>query len=347
MSQTKTSHPAKTGKDDKGSSKRLRSAQGKQPHTVRVPIASLLAADSPRLSGENIEHARALAELGAALPPIIVHRTSLRVIDGMHRLRAAMLSKQHDIEVLFFDGDETDAFVIAVKANIAHGLPLSLADRTAAATRILRSHPHWSDRMIATTAGLSPRTVGAIRLRCCSTEDNSQPNIRVGQDGRIRPVNGAEGRRIAGKFVADNPDATLRTIAKAAGVSLGTARDVRERIRRGHDPTLPEQPDGKIRKYEAPHDNILRSIPARPRMSTLLSLRRDPSLRFTETGRILLRLLDANTIDPEMWLRLIDNVPSHCASMVADMARGCAESWHYVAQQVERRGCMSAKRLSG
>jgi hypothetical protein len=343
MSQTKTGYAEDIG--NARTSTQPQSTQRDQAETARVPIDSLQVADSPRLSGENVEHTRVLAEAGAALPPIIVHRASLRVIDGMHRLRAAVLRKQYDIDVLFFDGDEKEAFVLAVKANVSHGLPLSLADRTAAATRILHTHPQWADRMIATVAGLSPKTVGAIRLRCL-TENNLQLNSRVGHDGRTRPVNCAEGRRIASNFIADNPDATLRMIAKAAGISQATARDVRTRMRQTENPVLPNprQHDNELRNNNAPPPSFSRHAPPKSGKSILLSLKKDPSLRFTEVGRALLRLLDANTIDPEGWLRLIDNVPAHCASMVADIARECAESWHYVAQQVERRGCMPEER---
>src|SRR5262245_51146343 len=76
-----------------------------------VPVEELLPADSPRLSGENETHAWLLAETEAALPPIVVHRETMRVIDGMHRLRAAVLRGQKTIAVKFFEGDEKDAFV--------------------------------------------------------------------------------------------------------------------------------------------------------------------------------------------------------------------------------------------
>ena len=315
---------------------------------ARVPIDSLQPADSPRLSGEDVEHIRVLAESEATLPPIIVHRASLRVIDGMHRLRAAIHRKQHDIDVLFFDGDDKEAFVLAVKANVAHGLPLSLADRTAAATRIIHTHPQWSDRMIAKVTGLSPKTVAAIRVRC-STADTLQSNSRVGHDGRTRPVNSAEARRIASEFIAANPDATLREIAKAAGISPATARNVRIRMRQTDDTTVlsRRRSEKGPRNDKGPRNSVSRCPPAKSAKDILLSLKNDPALRFTDTGRALLRLLNANTINPEGWLHLIDNVPAHCASMVADLARECAEAWRYVAQQAELRGSAPENRLPG
>ncbi|GGV05146.1 hypothetical protein GCM10010502_70020 [Kitasatospora aureofaciens] len=51
---------------------------------VTVPVAALLPADSPRARGEDPEHLRTLAELGRDLPPIIVHRSTMRVGDRRH-----------------------------------------------------------------------------------------------------------------------------------------------------------------------------------------------------------------------------------------------------------------------
>jgi hypothetical protein len=49
-----------------------------------------------------------------------------------------------------------------VGMNIAHGLPLTRADRTAAAARVVHSYPQWSDRMISTVVGLSAGTVAKV-----------------------------------------------------------------------------------------------------------------------------------------------------------------------------------------
>ncbi len=49
------------------------------------------------------------------------------VIDGVQRVRAAESSTRDHPEAQFFDGDENDAFVLAVEANTANGLPLSVA----------------------------------------------------------------------------------------------------------------------------------------------------------------------------------------------------------------------------
>ncbi|MFE0012787.1 ParB/RepB/Spo0J family partition protein, partial [Streptomyces erythrochromogenes] len=124
------------------------------PHSAaEVPVGALLAADSPRTVPVDESHAQALANSGRTLPPLLVHRPTMRIIDGTHRLRAAVLRGRDTVGVTYFDGSAEDAFVLSVEANISHGLPLTQAERTGAALRILRSHPDWSDRGIAGRRG--------------------------------------------------------------------------------------------------------------------------------------------------------------------------------------------------
>src|SRR5437868_3424947 len=80
-------------------------AEGWPPSSpaITVPIDSLLPARTPRLAGEDDSHIRMLAETENELPPILVCRRSFRVIDGMHRLRAARLRGAETIKVRFVD----------------------------------------------------------------------------------------------------------------------------------------------------------------------------------------------------------------------------------------------------
>lgn len=315
---------------------------GTQP-TVRVPIASLSALSSPRLTGENEEHTRLLAESGARLPPIIVHRTTMRVIDGMHRVRAATLRGEAEIEIRFFDGSEDDAFLLAVVANIAHGLPLSLADRTAATVRIMASHPQWSDRAIAVATGVTPKTVATIRNR--ATDVSPQLRTRVGRDGRVRPLDSTKGRERVSDLLKSNPEASLRQIAAMAGVSQGTARDVRDRLLRGESPVPLQRGCGQARRDGADrdgsttgrHDDNRERQPVTDRLSRLRNLKKDPALRFNEMGRCLIRLLDFHAMDEESQKMLYDSVPTHCAETVSELAYECAQKWQDFAHQMAYR----------
>lgn len=292
---------------------------------VEVETRALLASDSPRISGENLEHARALAN-AAELPPIVVHRPTMRVIDGMHRLRAAEFRRQRTISARFFDGDTSDAFVLAVRTNIAHGLPLSLADRKAAAARIIASHPQWSDRLIASVSGLAPKTVSEIRKQA---DQPTSTQRRVGQDGRVRPVNSAEGRRRASELLRADPRLSLRQVAREAGISPETARNVRSRLCES-----PTRTDPQTARRRGNTTSGRTSHPEPDRGSLLARLRSDPALRFSETGRTLLRMLDASALNAESWEQIARNVPTHCREAIAHLALERSQAWKSFADRM-------------
>ncbi|GHH24587.1 hypothetical protein GCM10018792_62320 [Streptomyces rubradiris] len=327
--------------------------------TELVPIASLVTSDSPRIAGEDAEHVEALAETRSPLPPIVVHRPTMRIVDGVHRLRAAVLRGEDMIEVRYVEGSAEDAFVLAVRLNAEHGMPLSRRDRLSAAERIIDSHAHWSDRRIAEVTGLAPATVSSLRRR--STAQDGQVHARTGRDGRSRPVNSAAGRRRAGQVIAERPNASLREIAQEAGIALATARDVRLRIREGKDPVppkvreaarelspsesrvVPGRPAGQDAGRVAVQDTgrVVRSRSEPALISgagRLGNLRQDPSLRFSEAGRALLQLLAANALDDEKWRWLMGAVPEHRYADIARAARYCGERWLSFAEGLEHGG---------
>jgi ParB/Sulfiredoxin domain len=310
---------------------------------VTVPVNSLSVGWSPRLSGEDPEHIRVLAAAETQLPPILVHRPTMRVIDGVHRLRAVELRGEARITAQFFSGDEEEAFVVAVKSNTTHGLPLSLADRRAAAARIVSSRPQWSDRMIASITGLSSKTVAEVRRR--RRAEPAEGTLRIGRDGRIRPTNGSVRRLLASELMTENPELSLRQVARAAGISPETARDVRNRLRRGEDPVSRKHKDKKAidrSKGEAvPLDQeptARRFLETTENLATAVGrLRADPALRFSETGRTLLRLLHMLALNTDEWEKMAENVPLHCSQIVAQLARECSQIWSGFAEQVDRK----------
>ncbi|WP_405840224.1 ParB N-terminal domain-containing protein [Streptomyces platensis] len=312
---------------------------GRIPETV--PICALNIERSPRRAGLDVGHVRLLAESGMAPPPIIVQRDSLRVIDGAHRVKAAQHLGHETIEARFFDGTDEDAFILSVELNASHGLPLSLGDRTAAATRILATHAAWSDRRVARVTGLSATTVGALRRR--ATVQSEHLDSRVGRDGRARPVSSASGRRRAGQMLTEQPELSLRQVARLAGVAPSTVRDVRDRLRVGKD-VVPRS--GKPAAESAPVSGPVRERPrpacAAPRgfdrEATLESLRNDPSIRFNESGRALLRLLNQSSVEQASLERIVDHVPPHWAGTVAELIRTNAQAWTAFAVALEERG---------
>ncbi|MFF1422205.1 ParB N-terminal domain-containing protein [Streptomyces sp. NPDC058280] len=309
---------------------------------VKVVIGSLVIADTPRTTGENLEHISTLAGALGEFPPIIVHRATMRVVDGLHRLRAAELRNQEFIAARMFEGDEAEAFVLAVQANLAGGLPLSVADRKAAAARIIASHPQWSDRLTASVTGLSAKTVAEVRRRH-PAETTRRPGSRIGRDGRVRPADAPEKRRLAAELILRKPELSLRQVAKAVGISPETARSVRTRLLSDEEPAerepdavrwTPEQPPrpdtGDARADAGPDQE------PPDRAAVVQRLRTDPSLRYSENGRTLLRLMEAHAMSSETWANLANSVPAHRRHAIANLAMECARGWRVVAEQLAR-----------
>ncbi|MEO3977621.1 transcriptional regulator [Streptomyces sp. CAU 1734] len=350
----------------------MKSADRSSPpdNSIRlVRIDSLAAADSPRINGMDTTHVRRLAAVSAPLPPVLVHRPTMRVVDGMHRIAAAVLKNQDSVEVRFFDGPEDQIFLRSVAANISHGLPLSVADRKAAAQRILASHPSLSDRAVAGHTGLDAKTVAGVRR--CSAVGSPPLNSRTGADGRVHPLDRTAERMHAAELMTRDPALPLRAVVKETGLSLGTAHDVRRRLLRGEAP-VPEsrQGPGRGARGESPParsgagagapgpaagggaPSPVRAVPdpeARGRgagslaprtrhpLETLRRLANDPSLRQSESGRDVIRWLHGHFLLDEAWRKRADAVPPHCTEAVADIARHCSESWLRFAEELAAR----------
>lgn len=314
---------------------------------AQVRVSALTLGGSPRLDGESAEHVEAMASAYGTLPPIVVHRPTMRVIDGAHRIHAALRRGESTIEARFFDGSDADAFVLSVRLNVAHGLPLALADRKRAAEQIVNSRPQWSDRRVASVTGISPGTVAEIRKRTVGLAGPTAS--RIGQDGRVRPLDGSVGRRLAGQLMTENPNLSLRQVARQAAISPETVRDVRNRLRSGAD-LIPagrqRGADGNLRAAEDPGRRIRpRGLvgpqgrapePVLDRATIVDRLKGDPALRYTETGRNLLRLLSLHAHWTEDWDMIVTNIPPHCSDMVVDLARQFADLWADLASRAAR-----------
>ncbi|TDD07775.1 transcriptional regulator [Nonomuraea deserti] len=294
------------------------------------------------MGGRDEEHVARLAEIDVELPPILVDRRTMEVVDGAHRFMAAVLNGKESINVEFLDGTAEDAFLCAVEANVKHGLPLSRADRRAAAARIITSHPEMSDRAIAEVVGMAAKIVA--EMRHMAQDVSSLPSARVGRDGRTRPLSTVEGRLKAAKMLEDQPRSSLREVAKISGISPNTVADVRRRLARGEDP-IPEpyacdesRPDSRVSSARRRSE----SRPLRASLSTAVDpvsivtkLACDPSMRHKQAGRQLLRVLQANASSLLESASLASAVPSHSVPILVQLARRYAQLWDEFAQELE------------
>jgi hypothetical protein len=107
-------------------------------------LSTRLSARLPELSEPRVEALMAAVD---QLPPVLVHRATMTVIDGAHRLEAFRRAGRSLIPVRTFDGEWLEAVALAVRAKAAHG-QLTLADRRQAASVMISVHAKGSDHVI-------------------------------------------------------------------------------------------------------------------------------------------------------------------------------------------------------
>jgi ParB-like chromosome segregation protein Spo0J len=287
---------------------------------VRVPIQRLLVNGSPRLSRPDQDHISMLAQVLEDLPPIVVHRRTMTVIDGVHRLEAFRLQGAKDVRIRFFDGSDQEAFVEAVRLNRAHGKPLTLQERQQAAVRVLRIHPEWSDRAIARLCGLSPKTVGARRQR--QAGEFAQLKYRVGLDGKTRRVDASIDRRRQRRNGTSPQVARLPepdpSASSGSGTSAGKGAQLRQQV-------VAEASSGWW------HGDT--SSTSRPKQL----LMKDAAWQSTDAGRAFARWFDAHHVVGDDWVSCVDQLPLSRLIEVGEAARGSAATWQHLADAVEAR----------
>jgi ParB-like chromosome segregation protein Spo0J len=227
-----------------------------------VPLGDLVGSYSPRDKRVDEDHVLALAEVLDRVPPVVVDKATMKVIDGVHRVEATRRMGRTEIRAVFFEGSETDALVVAVQANIRHGKPLSRGERQAAAGALLRRCPERSDRWLAEVCGLSHSTVARIRQASAALG----PGTRTGRDGRRRPVDPGAGRAAIAKALAEEPGSSFRQAAEAAGVAPSTVHRTVRAVRRlraeppehagSSAPALPLEDIGPLHPEDVPLGRI-------------------------------------------------------------------------------------------
>ena len=316
---------------------------------IMVPIERLKRGPVVRMLGEDPAHVRLLAATPKRLPPILVHRSSLRVIDGMHRLWAAQLRDEKTIAVHFFEGSDAEAYVAAVRANVEHGKPLTLIDRERAAERMTVLHPEWSDRAIGETCALSPKTVAGMRRRTteeaphlsAATDGNETADrlvgtgkdagmgrdFRRGRDGRVRPIDPVPGRERIAAAVREDPLASLRQIAAQTGTSVGTVSDVRRRLAAGKSAF----PDGTHRHLASVEDEVAPDTPLFAHWAD------DVACSSTDGGSEFAGWFDSSQVKSDDCERYVDLPPlSRIYAIVAE-AQARSRIWAKYAADLESR----------
>ena len=258
--------------------------------------------------------------------PILVSGSDRRVVDGRHRVVAAGRSGFKAIAATWFDGDADDAFVESVRVNLQHGMGLSQTERQDAVRRILCSHHDWADRRIGELCGVSPKTVAQIRTRIPESSlcgGSGRRGVRVGRDGRSRPLDAAAQRVKIVEAVKEHPNTSLRTIARCVGVSPETVRRVRASMGR-------TEPLDEV----SPSIDVFKVIFGHTRKP---AWQRDAAFTSLDEAAITADFLERTDVsDADLGVHA-DAVPLSRVYEVADEARRRAVFWSRLADCVEGR----------
>ena len=235
------------------------------------------------------------------------------------------------IAARFFEGTHEEAFLEAVRSNIAHGKPLTLAEREAAAKKVLGMHSDWSDRLVADICGLSDKTVGRLRK---TTPDIPQSSARVGRDGRHRPTDPEPLRNQIAAALRENPGANPEELAASLSTSPSTVRDVRKRLQEGHSPTRPERrvnPEVKSRlRPLGPDDN-------RPAIHKVVDWNTDQAILALPKGSELAEWLQKTRIRSSEWEAVVTQIPLGRIPQLIEDAETRALEWAKFAKSLEMR----------
>jgi ParB-like chromosome segregation protein Spo0J len=298
--------------------------------TVEVDVKRLKLGLSPRFGEQDLDHARALAFRLDDCPPILVERSTSTVIDGVHRVVAARMLNRRTVRVRYFEGTREEAFVEAIKANVTHGKPLTLAEREAAALKLLGVHSDWSNRLVGDICGLSDKTVGRLRK---TTAERPQLSVRMGRDGRHRPIDSDTLRKQIATALKAKPDARPEEVAQRLSTSPSTVRDVRRRIQTGQSPMRstravdPEQPG----RPTFPRKEDRRSV------SASVDWQADRAILSLANGNELAEWLQQTRIRPDQWEGLVAEIPIGRIPQLIEEAEARSLEWTRFAAALEAR----------
>jgi ParB-like chromosome segregation protein Spo0J len=294
---------------------------------VELRVSAIDRRRSLRATGLDPTHVATLVELVDTWPPIVVRRADHTVVDGQHRLAAAVMLGRRHVRAVFFDGTADDAYVEFVRCNVGHGLPLGIDERRAAVRRILGTHAERSDRGIAELCGVSPKTVARMRDELGAS--SASRATRVGRDGRVRPVDPAAIREAIAAELERCPEASLRAVARVVGASPETVRSVRNRMQAGSPACRALAPvhDGDL-------DATVLGLLPRARRSER-PWQQDQALASSDGGEQFVTWFDATAVDGADRWEYLGVVPLSRTYEVADEARRRAAFWASFAESLE------------
>src|SRR3569833_460857 len=126
----------------------------------------------------------------SALPPVRVQATTNVVVDGYHRVEAAIRLGLEEIEVKLENIDDEELKMVAGLANVEHGQPLTRAERNKLAVALVRTYGKLREEA-AELLGMSPN---AVTLALREHQFNEQLSEKLGS--AVQVINSAHVRAL-------------------------------------------------------------------------------------------------------------------------------------------------------
>ena len=155
---------------------------------VEVPTDAVdrRPSDWPRLATDE-DRVAYFREIFDELPPIVVEAETNRLIDGWHRLEAALALGRGMIAAEAVAAPPHGILAASLGYAARAAKPLTRTERRRAIELLLQEEPGRSDRWLASIAGASAATVAAVRAELEVRGRLAAADQRLGRDGRERP----------------------------------------------------------------------------------------------------------------------------------------------------------------
>jgi hypothetical protein len=116
---------------------------------------------------------------------------------------------------------------------------------------------------------------------------------------------------------------------------VGTAHTVKTKLKQGEDPAAPARGEGTQRTTGS--GGVQRRTIEGGSRERLQSVRKDPSLRSSDLGKELLRLLHAQDAAESKIAMTVEAIPPHLMPIVSELALQYAASWSEFALMLQER----------
>lgn len=205
----------------------------------------------PRLTDAEFEALReSVAERGILSPLLIVREAdSFAVIDGGHRLRAAVQHGMTEVPCTLLEGkDEEERIALGIELNGSRR-HLNNEQKRQAARGTLRQFPSWSDRHIARAWGISAPTVASVRAEMVALGEIATPDRRTDSTGREQP---AHKPRATGSIVGKHKP-------RSNEVEFPSATESLRQMREADDPPSAVFPEPEDAVVQPPEEDAVRA----------------------------------------------------------------------------------------